>query len=385
MGVRKDWPELAGMIDKVLASMSEAEHKELRNKALSVRFEFGVDAEFVTKVALLTGGIVVAIIIVFVAWTRGLGKEIAERKQAEGELAEKEAQMRNALEGMSGGLMMTDKDLTIRVINDKIVDWYDMPKDLAKPGMPLRDLIKIRAGRGDYGPGDAEELTTQRLRDYMDGTAKRTEDRMPDGRILELIRSPTDDGGTVIVCNDITEQKKAEEELAEKEAQVATALASMSGGLFMIDKDFNIKVVNEKIIEWYDLPDGVGRPGTPLRDFLSVRANRGEYGPGDPEELIERRLEGYRDRSIQRIEDHVPGGRVLEVLRSPTDDGGMVVVCNDITESKHAEENLRENLDELEKFNSLAVGRELRMIDLKQEVNDLLKALGKDSEYEIVE
>ena len=63
----------------------------------------------------------------------------------------------------------------------------------------------------------------------------------------------------------------------------------------------------------------------------------------------------------------------------------MVVVCNDITESKQAEDNLRENLDELEKFNSLAVGRELRMIELKQEINDLLKALGKDPEYEIVE
>lgn len=184
---------------------------------------------------------------------------------------------------------------------------------------------------------------------------------------------------------EIRVREQAEAELAEKEAQIRTALASMSGGLFMIDKDFNIKVVNEKIIEWYDLPEGVGRPGTPLRDFLSVRANRGDYGSGDPVELVEQRLEGYRDRSIKRVEDRVPGGRILEVLRTPTDDGGMVVVCNDITKSKQAEENLRENLDELEKFNSLAVGRELRMIDLKQEINDLLKALGKDPEYEIVE
>ena len=47
--------------------------------------------------------------------------------------------------------------------------------------------------------------------------------------------------------------------------------------------------------------------------------------------------------------------------------------------------NFRNNLDELEKFNSLAVGRELRMIDLKQEINNLLKSLSKDPEYEIVE
>jgi len=57
----------------------------------------------------------------------------------------------------------------------------------------------------------------------------------------------------------------------------------------------------------------------------------------------------------------------------------------DITERKRAEESLRENLDELEKFNQVAIGRELRMIGLKQEINDLLQDSGKDLKYEIVE
>jgi len=385
VGIRRDWPELASMIDKALAAMTDEERRQIRQKALATRLDHGIDLKEILIWGAGIGGVVIFIFILVIGWSRGLGREIAERKKTEVELAKKEAQLRNALEGMSGGLMMADKDLIIRVINDKIINWYDMPKDVAKPGGALHDLIQIRAERGDFGPGDPDELTKKRLGDYKDNTVKRSEDCMPDGRILELVLSPTDDGGSVIVCNDITERKKAEEELTEKETQVATAIANMPSGIFMIDKNFNIEVVNEKIIEWYDLPEGVGRPGTPLRDFLSVRAYRGDYGTGDPEELIEQRLDGYKNRSIKQTEDHVPGNRILEVLRAPAEDGGMVIICSDITERKRANEELRDNMDKLEKFNSLAVGRELRMIDLKQEINDLLKALGKDPEYEIVE
>ena len=57
----------------------------------------------------------------------------------------------------------------------------------------------------------------------------------------------------------------------------------------------------------------------------------------------------------------------------------------EITEQKVAEALISEKLKEVEKFNSLAVGRELRMIELKQEINELRKQMGKEAMYEIVE
>lgn len=42
MGVRKDWPELARIIDKALADVSEEEHRQIRQKWLSVRYEHGL-------------------------------------------------------------------------------------------------------------------------------------------------------------------------------------------------------------------------------------------------------------------------------------------------------------------------------------------------------
>jgi len=48
------------------------------------------------------------------------------------------------------------------------------------------------------------------------------------------------------------------------------------------------------------------------------------------------------------------------------------------------EEELRRNLDELERFNKLAIGRELKMIQLKQEVNEFMNQLGQAAKYKIV-
>lgn len=55
----------------------------------------------------------------------------------------------------------------------------------------------------------------------------------------------------------------------------------------------------------------------------------------------------------------------------------------DITERKHAEEKILEQLDELKRWQKVMVGRELRNIELKQEVNELLEQLGKEKKYHV--
>ncbi len=63
---------------------------------------------------------------------------------------------------------------------------------------------------------------------------------------------------------------------------------------------------------------------------------------------------------------------------------GLQGVLTDIHERKQAEEELMLKIDELERFNDLTVGREFTMIELKKEVNALLKRLGESDKYKIV-
>ncbi len=58
---------------------------------------------------------------------------------------------------------------------------------------------------------------------------------------------------------------------------------------------------------------------------------------------------------------------------------------NDITDRKKAENLLNDKINELEKFNKIMVGRELRMIELKKEINELCVKLKLPQRYKTPE
>ena len=62
----------------------------------------------------------------------------------------------------------------------------------------------------------------------------------------------------------------------------------------------------------------------------------------------------------------------------------VISTARDITERKQAEEALQRAYEELERFNRVTLGRELRMIELKKEINTLLNAAGQPAKYRIV-
>ena len=129
------------------------------------------------------------------------------------------------------------------------------------------------------------------------------------------------------ISDAINKRKKAEAEaehaailIREKEAQLSTAINSMVGALFMVDKDLNFQVSNEQFWQLYDFPKELAKKGMPYINFLRTRAERGDYGQGDPEELLEKRLEMYKDQAqakqIVEYEDKLPGNRIAEVFSS---------------------------------------------------------------------
>jgi hypothetical protein len=77
MGNRNDWPELTTIIDKALASITEAEKTDLRNKYVALRVEKGINRAAVFKWALIVSGSTLGIVFLFVFWNRSLAKRYA--------------------------------------------------------------------------------------------------------------------------------------------------------------------------------------------------------------------------------------------------------------------------------------------------------------------
>jgi hypothetical protein len=81
--------------------------------------------------------------------------------------------------------------------------------------------------------------------------------------------------------------------------------------------------------------------------------------------------------------DAVPVFRPGEIIPSE-----VYSVFEDITERKQSEQQLQKYVEDLQKlndelvrFNSVAVGRELRMIDLKREINEFCVQSGQSPRY----
>ena len=90
-----------------------------------------------------------------------------------------------------------------------------------------------------------------------------------------------------------------------------------------------------------------------------------------------------RDLEIKvRRKDGTPFWALLSA--TPINYGGVHAIMStiiDVTDRMQAEEALRAANEELTRFNSLMVGRELRMIELKKEVNALCKSAGQPTRY----
>ena len=73
---------------------------------------------------------------------------------------------------------------------------------------------------------------------------------------------------------------------------------------------------------------------------------------------------------------------LLSIVLYP-EEGSLEGSIVDITERTQAEEELAQRVEEVERFNRLSVGRELRMIELKRRANELSEQLGQKPPYDL--
>ena len=296
--------------------------------------------------------------------------DVTEQKQAEQDLAAKEAQLLVALDNMPGALVYTDDRLDIVFCNDRFREVYGAPAKLLQPGRPYPDFIRYLAENGYYGDGDVEALVNQRIESLRNPSDRSFEDRTPDGRWLRIRRRRAKGGGAITVMTDITEQKQAEGNLAAKEAQLHAALDNMPGALVYTDEHLNVVFCNDRFKDMYGAPKELLRSGRYYPDFLRYLAVNGYYGKGDVDALVAKRVDSLRNPTGERFEDHTPDGRWFRIRRRGATAGGTVTVMTDITQQKQAERELVEAQQRTEEANKLITEKNRTLEALASELRD---------------
>ncbi|MBP8296529.1 MAG: PAS-domain containing protein [Burkholderiales bacterium] len=279
-------------------------------------------------------------------------------------------QLHLVLDNMPGALAYTDAELNIVFCNERFKEMYKVPPELLQPGRPYAGLLRHLAENGYYGKGDVEAMVERRVESLRNPSGRSFEDHTPDGRWYRILRRRVEGGGAVTVMTDITDQKLAEQELADREAQLHVALDNMPGALAYTDADLKIVVCNNRFKEMYIVPQELLQPGRPYADLLRYLAGNGYYGEGDVDALVARRVESLRNPTGIGFEDHTPDGRWYRILRRRVEGGGAVTVMTDITAQKQAERDLLDATRRTEEANKLITEKNRTLEALYGEIQD---------------
>jgi diguanylate cyclase (GGDEF)-like protein len=108
----------------------------------------------------------------------------------------------------------------------------DFPERLMRPGVPMADLFRYIALRGDYGPGDTDQQVSQRIALALKFEPHHFTRKRADGVVLEIMGRPIlgqhgEAVGFVTIYQDVTTEKQYKEQLETKNNELLIALSDL--------------------------------------------------------------------------------------------------------------------------------------------------------------
>lgn len=295
--------------------------------------------------------------------------DITERKKAE-------ERFRLVVEAAPNAMVMVDKAGKITLINKQAELLFEYSREELL-NMQIENLVpeRFRQKHPDHRKGFFAEPKPRAMgagRDLFGLT--KTGREIP----IEIGLNPLTTGeGTFVLASivDVTERKKSERFAIQSAIIESSTDAIVGKNLDGIITSWN---KGAELLYEYSAAETIGK-----HIYLIV--------PDEVKHEINTYLE--KIKTGVKVEQHETkrrkkSGEVINVSLtiSPIKDMcgkviGASAIARDITERKKAEEEVKQKTERLQRFQNLTVGRELEMMKLKREVNELSQKLGEPVKY----
>jgi two-component system sensor histidine kinase/response regulator len=295
--------------------------------------------------------------------------DITDLKKTEKELKESEKKYRTIFDNSAVAITLTDE-------NEKIISWNKYTETFL--GMNKDDLY-LRPVQDLYPVAEWQKIRSQDVRQkgmqhhLETKIIRKNNDPIDVDLSLSVLKNHEDKViGSIGVIKDITDQKRMEKTLEESEKKFKLLYEKAPVPYHTLSPTGLITDVNEKWCQTlgYMKEEVIGKS---IFDFVSEDertkaqesfaqkiVNGKSYTGGHERE--------YRTKAGEKrlfvIHDFLLFDKDSRVV-------SVYTTMEDITENKIAEQTLKEKINELERYKIITVNREMKMMELKNEINEL--------------
>ncbi|MDU9416459.1 hybrid sensor histidine kinase/response regulator NahK/ErcS' [Pseudomonas sp. zfem005] len=289
--------------------------------------------------------------------------KVSETMRREQALAQKSRLLQRAVDNLSQGMAMVGAEGTLELWNHRFLELCGLA-----PIQAHRPFAEVMA--------DSElALLTPQTRDANGRPVRELEQRLFDGRMLEVRTHALPTGGFVNTFTDITERYRHAEALAESERWIRLITDHVPALIAYLNAELVYEFTNKVYEEWYRWPRG-GMLGQRLREVhseehwrrLEPYVERALSGESVTFEVAETNLNGQERYMLRSyVPNRLANGEVV----------GIFVLIRDITERRRTAEALHLAYQNLEQR-----VRE-RTAELTQLNDQLLREIGERSQVEL--
>jgi len=311
--------------------------------------------------------------------TLSSGEDITERVRAEEVLH----QYKHIVSSSTDMLTLLDKRFNYLAVNKAFMEAFKLtPEQLIGNSMAkvfgeefFNTLIKPNAQRCLGG----EEVNYQEWFDYPAHGR-----RYMDITCYPYYSEDNKIAGFVVNGRDSTEREQAEENLRKSEQKFRNYVETSQDLMWECDAKGRFTYLNPawEQVTGYKLSEMLGKPFTDFYIKEKVEKNSAEFG----RHLGGGSVKGYPSTYISKNGSEIALiFKAIPLYDSNENTIGSQGSAYDITERVRAEKALKMKMDELEIFYNAAVDRELLINESRKEINELIRELGGEPKYVIVE
>jgi PAS domain S-box-containing protein len=263
------------------------------------------------------------------------------------EINQARIQLDNAIESISEGFCLFDKDDKLVLQNNKYRDMFGLKE--THIGSTFESLLKkALASRIEAGE-DVEEYFRNRLKHHQNPPGPFFQ-KLQNGTWIRITERKTENHGTVAIYSDITEIKQREEALAhainERDKSLRSLEAVMNAidyGILFLDKNLNVGSTNRAFCQIWGISNEDIKTVNTYRDVFRMTFEPRTIEPDHLswQEFTDKSIAEVKQGSIDPHEVKITNGKTILRQCFALADGSRMLTFFDITQLKQVESDLR--------------------------------------------